>query len=64
MHMMSDAIYGAPRIHAELRDVDVADHDSRWATVGENRACVRTLEGANAKKDATPLLIKSAASFS
>jgi putative transposase len=37
IHTMSDAIYGAPKIHAELRDVDMLDHDPRWATVGENR---------------------------
>lgn len=37
IHTMSDAIYGAPKIHAELRDAEVADHDSRWASVGENR---------------------------
>jgi putative transposase len=37
IHAMSDQIYGAPKIHAELRDPDVVDHDPRWASVGENR---------------------------
>jgi putative transposase len=37
IHAMSDRIYGAPKIHAELRDVDMLDHDPRWASVGENR---------------------------
>ncbi|MGL5005655.1 MAG: IS3 family transposase, partial [Casimicrobium sp.] len=37
IHAVSDRIYGAPKICAELRDADVADHDPRWASVGENR---------------------------
>jgi putative transposase len=37
IHATSDQIYGAPKIHAELRDPDIIDHDPRWASVGENR---------------------------
>jgi putative transposase len=33
----SDEIYGAHKIHAELRDTTAASHDSRWARVGLNR---------------------------
>ena len=47
-HAASDEIYGAHKIHAELRDVTVATHDSRWVRVGKNRvaklmreACLR-----------------------
>jgi putative transposase len=36
IHAMSDRIYGAPKICAELRDTDMAEHDPRWARVGEN----------------------------
>jgi putative transposase len=37
IHATSDETYGAPKIHAELRDADMLDHDPRWVTVGENR---------------------------
>jgi putative transposase len=37
IHTMSDEIYGAPKIYAELRDPEVPDHDPRWVSVGENR---------------------------
>jgi putative transposase len=47
-HAASDEIYGAHKIHAELRDPMVSTHDSRWARVGKNRvaklmreACLR-----------------------
>ena len=33
----SDEIYGAKKIHAELRDPEVQGHDTRWAQVGKNR---------------------------
>ena len=37
IHSQSDTIYGAPKIHAELRDTSVIEHDPRWARVGFNR---------------------------
>lgn len=36
-HASSDEIYGAPKLHAELRDATVCTHDPRWANVGKNR---------------------------
>lgn len=33
----SDEIYGAKKIHAELRDEQTPGHDPRWANVGKNR---------------------------
>ncbi len=36
-YAQSDEIYGAHKIHAELRDTTVASHDTRWARVGLNR---------------------------
>jgi putative transposase len=37
IHAMSHFTYGALRIHAELRDVETATHDPRWAKVGKHR---------------------------
>jgi putative transposase len=37
IHAMSDEIYGAPKIHAELRDAELIEHDPRWARAGKNR---------------------------
>lgn len=37
IHAWSDRIYGAPKICAELRDTEIAEHDSRWAKVGQHR---------------------------
>jgi putative transposase len=37
IHATSDEIYGAPKIHAELRDSEIEAHDPRWASVGTNR---------------------------
>lgn len=37
IHVASDTIYGAPKVHAELRDASVVEHDTRWARVGFNR---------------------------
>jgi putative transposase len=36
-YAQSDEIYGAHKIHAELRDATVCTHDPRWAKVGINR---------------------------
>lgn len=33
----SDEIYGARKVQAELRDAEVENHDTRWASVGKNR---------------------------
>jgi putative transposase len=42
-YAQSDEIYGAHKIHAELRDRTVATHDPRWAKVGLNRVATLML---------------------
>jgi hypothetical protein len=37
IHATGDEVYCARKIYAELRDIEVADHDPRWANVGKNR---------------------------